>query len=47
MSTIWAFDSIESKHSLHRGEHCLKRFCVSLREHAANIIDFEKRKCYD
>ena len=38
---LLAFD-----HILHRGEHCLKRFCESLREHAKNIIDFEKKNMF-
>ena len=44
MSTIWGFDNIEKKHTLYSGEDCLKRLCKSLREHAKNIIDFEKQK---
>ena len=44
MSTIWAFDNIENKHTLYRGEDCMKTFCTSLREHATNVIDFEKKK---
>ena len=34
MSAIWAFHHIENKHSL---------YGVSLREHAVNVIDFEKK----
>ena len=44
MSTIWAFHNIEKKHTLYRGEDCMKKFCESLRKHAKNIIDFEKKK---
>ena len=44
MPTIWVFDNIENKHTLYRGEDCMKKFCVSLRENAKNIIDFEKKK---
>ena len=44
MSTIWAFDSTKNKHSLCRGEDCNKKFCISLREHAADVINFEKKK---
>ena len=44
MSTIWTFDHIENKHSLYLGKYCMKKFCESLREHAKNIIDFEKKK---
>ena len=36
MSTIWAFDHIENKHTLYRGEDCMKKFCTSLREHIKN-----------
>ena len=35
MSSIWGFDA------LCRGKDCMKKFCISLREHAKNIIDFE------
>ena len=44
MSTIWAFDHIENKHTLHRRKDCMKKFCESLREHLKNVIDFEKKK---
>ena len=44
VSTIWGFDHIEDKHTLYRGKDCMKKFCTSLREHAKNIIDFEKEK---
>ena len=38
VSAIWAFDKIEKKHILYRGEDCVKKFCTSLREHATNVI---------
>ena len=44
MSTIWAFNNIENKHTLYRREDCMKKFCESLREHAKNITDFGKKK---
>ena len=44
MSTTWAFDSIENKPTLYRGEDSMKKFCESLGEHAKNIIDFQKKK---
>ena len=46
MSTIREFCHIEKKHSLYCGKDCMKKFCVSLRKHAKNITDFEKKKCY-
>ena len=42
--TIWGFAHIEDKHTLYRGKDCMKKFCTSLREHAKNKIDFEKKK---
>ena len=39
-----AFDNIYKKHTLYRGEDCIKKICESLREHAKKIIDFEKKK---
>ena len=44
MSTIWAFDQTESKHGFYCGKDCLKNICTSLREHATNVINFEKKK---
>ena len=44
MPTIWAFDTIEIKNTFHQGEDCMKKFVSSLREHAKNIIVFEKKK---
>ena len=44
ISTIWTFDSAENKHSLYPGEDCMKNLCSSLKEHATNIIKFEKNK---
>ena len=44
MSAIWAFDSVENRHCLCRGENCMKKFCSSLRENAANVIIFRKKK---
>ena len=44
ISTIWAFHNIENKHSLNDGEDCMKKFCISLREYAADVINFEKKK---
>ena len=46
MSTIGAIHYMENKHILYCGKDCVKKFCESLREHAKNIIDFEKKKCY-
>ena len=44
MSTILGFSNIENKHTLYHREVYMKIFCESLREHAKNIIDFEKNK---
>ena len=44
MSTIWVFDDIENKHTLYQGEDCMKKLCTCLREHAANVINFEKKE---
>ena len=44
MSTIWRFDHIVNKRTLYRGKDCTKKFCISLRKHARNIIYFENKK---
>ena len=37
-------NNIENKHSLYRREDCIEKFCIFLREDAANVIDFEKKE---
>ena len=37
---------MENKHTLYHEKDCLKTFCISLRERAKNIIDFEKKKVW-
>ena len=37
-------DNIENKYSLHRGLYCTKKFCISVREHVAYVINCEKKK---
>ena len=44
MSTIWTFDGIENNHDVYTGEYCTKMFCESLRRHAMEIINSEKKK---
>ena len=44
MSTRSSFKNIENKHGLFRGKDCMKKFCVSLREHKTKIINFKKKK---
>ena len=41
MPTIWAFYSIKDKHSSNHRRSCMKNFYVSLRKHAADIINFD------
>ena len=35
---------IENRRTLYLVEDCMKKVCESLREHAKNITDFEKKK---
>ena len=44
METMWAFDIRENKHSLYCGKDCMKKLCILLKEHAADVINFEKKK---
>ena len=44
ISTIWTFDHVENKHSFYHGEDCMNMFCSSLRDHAKNVIFFEKKR---
>ena len=44
MSTILPFKSIEIKHAVCRSKDYMKKFCKSLREHAMEIINYQKKK---
>ena len=44
VSTKWAFDNIENKHTLYCWEDWMKKFCRSFRENATNATNFEKNK---
>ena len=43
MFTISSFRSIGNKYDVKRGKDCIKKTCVSLREHAMKIINFFKK----
>ena len=44
MSTISSFKSIENKHDVYRGKHCMKKICESLREDEMKIINIGNKK---
>ena len=44
MSVMSSFKSIENKIDIYRCKDYLNNFCESLREHAVEIINFEKKK---
>ena len=44
MSTICEFNEIKIKYDAYRSKGCMKQFCESLKEHAAKIINFQKKK---
>ena len=46
ISSMWPFNNIENKHTINCGESCMKKSCRSLREHATNTLNFEKKKCH-
>ena len=39
--TQCSFDTTKNKLEYYRGKNCLKNFCVDLREHATQIINYE------
>ena len=41
--TYCSFDKSKNKLNYYRGEDCMKKFCKDLREHAAKIINYEKK----
>ena len=42
--THCSFDKTKNKIDYYRGEDCMKKFCLDLREHATKIINYEKKK---
>ena len=44
MSTTLSFKDIENKDDISRCKNCMKKFCISIREHAMKIINFKKKK---
>ena len=37
-------DNTKNKLYYYRGEDCMKNFCLSIKEHATKIINYEKKK---
>ena len=42
--THFSFDTTKNKLDYYRGKNCMKKFCLDLREHVIEIIDYEKKK---
>ena len=42
--THCSFDKTKNKLDYYRGEDCMKKFCLNLREHSSKIINYEKKK---
>ena len=42
--THCSFDTTKYKFDYYRGENCMKNVCLDLREHAAKIINYEKKE---
>ena len=42
--THCSFDKTKNKIDYYRGEDCMIKFCLDLREHATKIINYEKKK---
>ena len=42
--TYCSFDTTKNKLDYYRGEDCMKKFCLDLREHATQIINYEKKE---
>ena len=42
--THCSFNKADNKTDYYRGEDCMKKFCIDLREHVTKIINYEKKK---
>ena len=42
--TYCSFDKTKNKFDYYRGKNCMKNFCLDLREHTTEIINYEKKE---
>ena len=42
--THCSFDTTKNKLDYYRGKNCMKNFCLGLKEHAAKLINYEKKE---
>ena len=42
--THCSFDTTKNKFVYYRGKNCVKNVCIDLKEHARNIINYEKKR---
>ena len=42
--TQCSFDTTKNKLDYYRGKNCMENFCLNLKEHAAKLINYEKKK---
>ena len=42
--THYSFDKTKNKLDYYRGDDCMEKFCLDLRQHATKIINYEKKK---
>ena len=44
--THYSFHSSRRKYDFYRGTDCMKKFCLDLRKHATETINYEKNKMF-
>ena len=42
--TLCSFDTTKNKFDYYRGKYCMKNFCLDLREHATEIVNYQKKE---
>ena len=42
--TQFSFDTTKNSLDYYRGENCMNKFCMDLKEHATKIINYENKK---
>ena len=42
--THCSFDATKNKFDYYRGKNCMKNYCLDLREHVTNIINYEQKE---
>ena len=44
LELVCSFDSKDDKHSFYRGNDCIKKFCIELKEIGTKVVNYEEKE---